>query len=85
MELNGNSWSPFQHITQHEIGEKYDKTPAQVALNWLVFQDSVIPIAGCKNSEQIRQNIGAIGWEMTQEEFNQLEQITRPWLNWRWK
>ena len=64
-----------------KIGEKYDKTPAQVALNWLVFQDSVIPIAGCKNSEQIRQNIGAIGWEMTQEEFNQLEQITRPWLN----
>lgn len=63
------------------IGEKYDKTPAQVALNWLVFQDSVIPIAGCKNAQQVEQNIGAIGWEMSQEEFNQLEQITRPWLN----
>ena len=64
-----------------QIGEKYDKTVAQVALNWLVFQDSVIPIASCKNSEQVRQNAGAIGWEMTQEEFNQLEEITRPWLN----
>ncbi|NEP88971.1 MAG: aldo/keto reductase [Okeania sp. SIO2C2] len=63
-----------------QIGEKYDKTLAQVALNWLVFQDSVIPIAGCKNSEQVRQNVGAIGWEMSQEEFNQLEEITRPWL-----
>ena len=64
-----------------QIGEKYDKTLAQVALNWLVFQDNVIPIAGCKNSEQVRQNIGAIGWEMSQEEFNQLEEVTRPWLN----
>ncbi|NES73367.1 MAG: aldo/keto reductase, partial [Okeania sp. SIO2D1] len=64
-----------------QIGEKYDKTLAQVALNWLVFQDGVIPIAGCKNSEQVRLNIGAIGWEMTQEEFNQLEEVSRPWLN----
>lgn len=64
-----------------QIGEKYDKTLAQVALNWLVFQDSVIPIAGCKNSEQVRLNIGAIGWEISQEEFNQLEEVTRPWLN----
>lgn len=63
-----------------QIGEKYGKTPAQVALNWLVFQDGVIPIAGCKNSEQVRQNVGAIGWEMSEDEFNQLEQITRPWL-----
>ncbi|NEP77900.1 MAG: aldo/keto reductase [Okeania sp. SIO3B3] len=64
-----------------QIGEKYDKTLAQVALNWLVFQDGVIPIAGCKNSEQVRQNLGAIGWEMSQEEFNQLEDVTRSWLN----
>ncbi|GGA49827.1 aldo/keto reductase [Okeania sp. KiyG1] len=64
-----------------QIGEKYDKTLAQVALNWLVFQDGVIPIAGCKNSEQVRLNIGAIGWEISQEEFNQLEEVTRPWLN----
>ena len=64
-----------------QIGDKYDKTLAQVALNWLVFQDGVIPIAGCKNSEQVRLNIGAVGWEMSQEEFNQLEEVSRPWLN----
>ncbi len=40
-----------------KIGEKYGKTPAQVALNWLVSQDNVIPIAGCKNAEQVRQNV----------------------------
>jgi len=63
-----------------KIGKKYDKTPAQVALNWLICQDNVIPIVGCKNAEQVRQNIGATGWEISQDEFNQLEQITRPWL-----
>ena len=63
-----------------KIGEKYGKTPAQVALNWLVYQNNVIPIAGCKNAEQVRQNVGAIGWKMSEDEFNQLEQITRPWL-----
>ena len=62
-----------------QISEKYGKTPAQVALNWLIFQDGVIPIAGSKNSEQVRQNVGAIGWEINQDEFNQLEEITRTW------
>ena len=63
-----------------KIGEKYGKTPAQVALNWLVCQDNVIPIAGCKNAEQVRQNVGGTGWEMSRDEFDRLEQITRPWL-----
>ncbi|MEM9509414.1 MAG: aldo/keto reductase, partial [Cyanobacteria bacterium P01_E01_bin.35] len=33
-----------------QLGEKYDKTSAQVALNWLIVQDSVIPIPGAKNA-----------------------------------
>ncbi len=63
-----------------QIGEKYDKTPGQVALNWLVCRGGVIPIAGVKTAEQVKENVGAIGWEMNEEEFNSLEEITRPWL-----
>ncbi len=63
-----------------QIGEKYDKTPSQVALNWLVCRGGVIPIAGVKTAEQVTENVGAIGWEMNEEEFNSLEEITRPWL-----
>ena len=63
-----------------QIGEKYDKTPSQVALNWLVCRGGVIPIAGVKTAEQVKENVGAIGWEMSEEEFNSLEEITRPWL-----
>jgi aryl-alcohol dehydrogenase-like predicted oxidoreductase len=61
-----------------KIGEKYGCTPAQVALNWLIAQGNVIPIAGVKNAEQVKQNVGALGWKMTDDEFGELQKITRP-------
>ncbi|BAZ29502.1 aldo/keto reductase [Cylindrospermum sp. NIES-4074] len=63
------------------IGEKYSRTPAQVALNWLIAQGNVIPIAGVKTAEQVKQNAGALGWKLTDDEVGELEKITRPWLN----
>jgi aryl-alcohol dehydrogenase-like predicted oxidoreductase len=60
-----------------EIGKKYDRTPAQVALNWLIAQGHVIPIPGAKNAKQVQQNAGALGWQMTAEELAQLDQATR--------
>lgn len=65
----------------HQIGEKYGKTLAQVALNWLNFQPEIIAIAGAKTASQVEDNVGALGWQMTQEEWQQLETITRPWLD----
>ena len=64
-----------------EIGEKYNRTPAQVALNWLIAQGNVIPIAGVKNAAQVKENVGALGWQMTQDEIAELEKTTRPWLH----
>ena len=64
-----------------QIGEKYGKTPAQVALNWLITQGNVIPIPGAKNAEQAAQNAGALGWSLSEAEFAHLEQVTRPWLD----
>ncbi len=63
------------------IGEKYDRTPAQVALNWLIAQGNVIPIAGVKSAQQVRQNAGALGWKLTDDEIRELEEASRPWLN----
>jgi aryl-alcohol dehydrogenase-like predicted oxidoreductase len=63
-----------------EIGNKYDRTPAQVALNWLIAQGNVIPIPGAKTAEQAKQNAGALNWQMTEEEVAKLEQASRPWL-----
>ncbi|MBH8553983.1 aldo/keto reductase [Nostocaceae cyanobacterium CENA357] len=62
------------------LGEKYDRTPAQVALNWLIAQGNVIPIAGVKTAEHVRQNAGALGWRLNDDEITGLETISRPWL-----
>jgi aryl-alcohol dehydrogenase-like predicted oxidoreductase len=64
----------------HTLGEKYHRTPAQVALNWLIAQKNVIPIAGVKTAEQVKQNAGALGWRLSTEDRAQLEEISRPWL-----
>ena len=62
-----------------QLGDKYDKTPAQVALNWSIAQDNVIPIPGAKNAKQAQDNAGAMGWELSTEDAEQLGAIA---LNW---
>jgi aryl-alcohol dehydrogenase-like predicted oxidoreductase len=62
------------------LGEKYERTPAQVALNWLIAQGNVIPIAGVKSAQQVKQNAGALGWRLNPDEIEQLEQVSRVWL-----
>ncbi|MEA5521259.1 aldo/keto reductase [Limnoraphis robusta] len=63
-----------------QIAAKYQRTPAQVALNWINAQTGVIAIAGAKNAAQVKDDAGALGWEMSQAELTQLQQVSRPWL-----
>ena len=77
-EQNLKKIEPVVNILR-EIGEAHDKQPAQVALNWLITQRSVVPIPGAKNERQARQNAGALGWEMTDEEAEKLELATLGW------
>jgi aryl-alcohol dehydrogenase-like predicted oxidoreductase len=62
-----------------QIGAAHDKTPAQVALNWLARQPGVLPIPGAKNAKQAQANAGAIGWDMTDDEADSLSQVTLEW------
>ncbi len=59
----------------NELGDKYSKTPAQVALNWLMCQPGVIPIPGVKNRMQVEQNAGALGWELSADEVTDLRYL----------
>ena len=63
-----------------QLGEKYGKKPAQIALNWLMCQENVIPIPGAKNARQALENAGALGWRLQANEVAQLEQASRSWL-----
>ncbi len=59
------------------IGAAHGKTTVQVALNWLISK-GVVPIPGAKNAKQAEQNAGALGWEMTQTEYEQLDNVSAP-------
>ncbi len=58
-----------------EIGQAYDKTPAQVSLNWLICKGAV-PIPGAKNLKQAQENFGALGWRLTDEEVAKLDELS---------
>lgn len=60
-----------------EAAKELDKTPAQVALRWLIQREGITsPIFGASKLEQFEDNIGAIGWEMPSDVWNRLEQIS---------
>jgi aryl-alcohol dehydrogenase-like predicted oxidoreductase len=62
-----------------QIGEKYSKTPSQVALRWLIENPIVLPIPGAKNSQQAAENVGALTFSLTPEEVEALSQGTLTW------
>jgi aryl-alcohol dehydrogenase-like predicted oxidoreductase len=61
------------------VGEKYGKSPAQVALRWLIENESVLPIPGAKNGKQAAENAGALTFSLTPEEIEELSQATMAW------
>lgn len=60
-----------------EMAQKYNRTPAQIALRWLIQQDGVVAIPGAKNREQARDNAAAMDFELTPEDWARLEEVSR--------
>ena len=54
--------------------EHGDRTPSQVALNWLMAKGAV-PIPGAKNRAQAEENAGALGWRLTDDEVAALDAV----------
>ncbi|HAC65239.1 MAG TPA: 2,5-didehydrogluconate reductase [Cyanothece sp. UBA12306] len=65
---------PLLEQLEH-LSQKYQKTPAQIALNWLISQGGVMPIPGAKTAEQASQNAGALNWQLSAEDFTKLDKI----------
>ena len=63
----------------NEIGNRYEKTPSQVALRWLIENPAVLPIPGAKNGRQATANAAALGFSLTAEEVQALDEATHPW------
>jgi aryl-alcohol dehydrogenase-like predicted oxidoreductase len=57
-----------------EIAKETGKTVPQIALNWLLARPSVATLViGARNEEQLRQNLGAVGWKLTPEQIAKLD------------
>ncbi len=55
-----------------EMARKYEKTPAQIAINWLVSQKNVVTLSKTTNLGHLKENLGALGWSM---DINDIERL----------
>ncbi len=59
------------------VAEETGRTVPQIALNWLLQRPTVSSvIVGARNEEQLRQNLGAIGWNLTPEQVKRLDEAS---------
>lgn len=57
--------------------EEVQKTPAQVALNWLLQKPAVTaPILGARTLSHLQDNLGATGWSLTTEQMTRLDKVS---------
>jgi len=59
-----------------EIAAEIGKTPAQVSLNWIINRPAVSSaIMGVSRVDQLEDNIGAVGWKLSEEHVQQLDAV----------
>ncbi|MCP8305341.1 MAG: aldo/keto reductase [archaeon] len=62
-------------VVMNEISQKHGgKTPAQIALNWLLNKSKVVfPIPRASKPERVMENAGAVGWRLDSKDLTKLE------------
>eukprot|EP00300_Choanocystis_sp_HF-7_P006852 c14941_g1_i3.p1 GENE.c14941_g1_i3~~c14941_g1_i3.p1 ORF type:complete len:231 (+),score=32.03 c14941_g1_i3:455-1147(+) len=57
-----------------QIGDRRNKTAAQVAINYVMCK-GVVPVVGVRTAAQVRENAGAIGWNLSRTEIDELDTV----------
>jgi aryl-alcohol dehydrogenase-like predicted oxidoreductase len=62
-----------------ELAEKYQVTPAQIALNWLIHfhGDVVVAIPGATKIKQAKDNAGSMHFKLTKDELDYLDDVSQ--------
>ncbi|EOI00373.1 aldo/keto reductase [Enterococcus moraviensis ATCC BAA-383] len=74
------AWSPLgqgkilENPTLVEIGEKYNKTAAQVIIRWHL-QSDIIVIPKSVHEDRIKQNFDVFDFELTDEDINRIDAL----------
>ena len=60
-----------------DVAKECGRTVPQVALNWLLQRPTVSTVIfGARNEDQLRQNLGAEGWNLTAEQVAKLDRAS---------
>ncbi|MGG7142414.1 aldo/keto reductase [Clostridium nigeriense] len=78
------AWAPFaegkngmfDNLTLKSIGNKYDKSVAQVILRWLL-QRGIVPLAKTVNKERMKQNINIFDFELSEDDMNTISSLDK--------
>jgi diketogulonate reductase-like aldo/keto reductase len=60
-------------ITLNKLAEKYQKTEAQIVLNWLISKQNIVTIPKSTDTEHLKENLGAVGWRLSGEDMRLLD------------
>lgn len=73
---NDRTWSVIETLA--EVADRIGRTPAQVALNWLLERPGVTaPIVGARSLPQLSENLAALGWAMDPADRSKLDDVSR--------
>lgn len=72
---NERTWHVLDTLTA--IAGDVNKTPAQVALNWLLRKSVVTaPILGARSLANLQDNLGSVGWSLTADQVTKLDEAS---------
>lgn len=83
--LDNPQWTAFWSLSDRNmkivdevkrVAEEVDRTPSQVALNWLRSQD-VIPIVGARNVSQVTENLACVNFTLNEDHQKRLDEVSR--------
>jgi aryl-alcohol dehydrogenase-like predicted oxidoreductase len=79
-EFVGNRFHRNLQIVQRlaTIAAEYGKTVTQLVLNWTIaFPGVTAPLVGAKRPSQVAEHVGAVGWEITVEDFARIDAVLK--------
>jgi len=78
------NWKIIETI--QKIHERTQKSYSQIALRWLMNRPTVTaPIIGVRTLNQLEDNLGVIGWDLSSEDMNLLNNVSEPVIHYPYR
>lgn len=80
-EFRGNRYLRNLRIVERlrTIADTYGKTVAQLVINWTAYHPGITaPLVGAKRPSQLLENVGGVGWSLSNEDRQRINRMLRP-------